>query len=89
METHISATEASRTFSEIVDRVHDGGEHFVVERGGEPVCRIEPVGAPKRCTGADLAAVFSSLPRLDPDYLDTVEKLTRRQRRPPGLRWPR
>jgi hypothetical protein len=43
LESHISATEAARTFSDILNRVRYRGEAFVVERGGEPVCRISPV----------------------------------------------
>ena len=81
METHITAEEASRTFTDLLERVHDSGERFVVEQAGEPMCRIEPVGLPKKCTGADLAALFRSLPPLDADYLDAVEKLTKRQPR--------
>ena len=40
----ISATEAARSFSDVVARVHYRGEEFVVEKGSEAVCKISPVG---------------------------------------------
>ncbi len=41
----ISATEAARGFSEMLDAVEHRGQSFVVVRGGHPVARLEPVAA--------------------------------------------
>lgn len=38
----ISATEAARRFSEILDAVEHRGESFVIVRKGRPVARMEP-----------------------------------------------
>ena len=84
----ISATDASRNFSEILNRVKYRGESFIIERGGERMCEIRPV-APTRFTGADLVALVRSLPKVDDDYLDTVEELTRSQKKMPRSRWER
>ncbi|HXV62255.1 MAG TPA: prevent-host-death protein [Vicinamibacteria bacterium] len=84
----LSATEASRNFSEIMNRVKYRGETFVIERGGEPICEVRPA-TPSRFTGADLAALLRSLPRVDDDYLDTLEELTRSQDRVPESPWKR
>jgi prevent-host-death family protein len=81
METRISATVAARKFSDIVNRVRYRGEVFVIERGGEPVCRIVPAGA-VRCTLAEFVKHLRSGPKPDPGYWDTLEAITRRQ---PGL----
>ena len=78
MESHISATVAARTFSELLSRVRYRGESFVVERGGEAVCRIVPAGPPK-CTVADLIRVLEAAPRPDEEYLQTVRSLSKRQ----------
>jgi len=43
MKSEISATEAARRFSEILNRVRYRNESFVVKRGGAPVCEIVPV----------------------------------------------
>lgn len=47
----LSATEAARRFSELLDAVEDGGESFLVQRHGRTVARIGPA------TGARGAAV--------------------------------
>ena len=84
----ISATDAARNFSDLINRVYYKGETFVVERGGEPVCEISPV-APTKFTGADFVELLSSLPRPDREYFDLLEELNKGQ--PPlGLsRWER
>jgi prevent-host-death family protein len=40
----LSATEAARRFSEVLDRVEQGGESYVVLRHGRPVATIGPAG---------------------------------------------
>lgn len=88
MESHISATEAARSLSELLNRVRYRGESFVVERGGEAVCRIVPAGPP-RCTVADLVRVLKVAPRPDAEYLDGVEAASRGQTRLPKGPWGR
>jgi antitoxin (DNA-binding transcriptional repressor) of toxin-antitoxin stability system len=39
----ISATEAARGFSDLLDDIEHRGQSFVVIRGGHPVARLEPV----------------------------------------------
>lgn len=82
----MSATEAARNFSEILNRVLYRGETFLVERGGEPVCEIRPT-RPIRFTGRDLEALLRSLPAVDDDYLDAVEESVRSQPRLPDSPW--
>lgn len=88
MESHISATEAARSLSDLLNRVRYRGESFVIERGGEAVCRIVPAGPP-RCTVADLVRVLKSAPRPDADYFDAVEEVTKNQPKLPKGRWER
>ena len=88
MESRISATLAARTFSDVLGRVRYRGETFVVERGGEAVCRIVPAGA-RTCTVRDLAGVLGAVPHPDAGYLDAVEDAIRRQPKMPKSPWPR
>jgi antitoxin (DNA-binding transcriptional repressor) of toxin-antitoxin stability system len=74
----VSATEAARTFSELVNRVHYRGETVLVERGGVPVCEITPA-KPPRFALSDLVGLLRGIPRPDSAYLDTVERVTRTQ----------
>lgn len=84
----ISATQAARSFSDLLNRIHYGGEAFVVERGGEPICEISPVG-PLRFTGANLLALLRSLPKPDAGFWDAVRKATRQETSVPQSPWER
>jgi antitoxin (DNA-binding transcriptional repressor) of toxin-antitoxin stability system len=88
MKTHISATEAARTFSELMNRVRDRGESFVVERGGKPICEISPA-APPKFTARQLASLLRSLPKPDEGYLALLEDLIAKRPKVAGSRWPR
>jgi prevent-host-death family protein len=88
MESRISATEAARNFSDVLNRVRYRGEVFVVERGAEPMCRITPASAP-RCTVSDFVRMLQAIPRPDDGYLDIVESLAHHQPPLPKSRWPR
>lgn len=83
----LSATQAARAFSDLLNRVRYRGEAFIIEREGEPICEITPVKP--RFTGADLLALFRSLPKPDASFWDAVEKASRQEPRVPGSRWVR
>jgi prevent-host-death family protein len=82
----VSATDAARHFSDLVNRVAYRGEEFVVERAGAPVCRIVPV-APTRCTVEELSHHLETLPLFDDEYRTVVRHLGRRQRKMPRPPW--
>lgn len=74
MKRRVTATEAAKKFSDILNRVAYRGETFVVERGGLPICEIIPARPPK-FTGKDFVALMRSLPRPDKSYLDAVDEV--------------
>ena len=78
MASHISAAEAAQTFPDVIERVRSHGVVFVVEREGEPVCRIEPM-IPVRRTVRDLVRLLQAAPRPDDAYLDVVEAFVQNQ----------
>ena len=88
MDIKVTATEAARTFADLLNRVRYRGESFVVERAGEPVCRISPATA-RRCTLADLVRVVESLRPAGPGFADAVEKARKRQPKLPRNPWGR
>ncbi len=51
----ITATEASRNFSRILDAVEHDGTSYVIVRHGAPVAQLSPV---VRCSGARLKALL-------------------------------
>jgi prevent-host-death family protein len=89
MKSEISATDAARRFSEVVNRVRYRNETFVVKRGGVPVCEIVPVRSTKDFRGSDLAELLRSLPHPGEEYLDTVEKNVRKQPKTQKSKWRR
>ena len=74
----VSATEAARHFSDLINRVCYRGELYIVERGGKAMCTLSPVDA-RRCTGAELLSVLTTLPHPPEEFLAAVEDVTRRQ----------
>jgi antitoxin (DNA-binding transcriptional repressor) of toxin-antitoxin stability system len=88
MKTHVTATEAARKFSEILNRVAYKGETFVVERSGRPVCEISPPETEGIST-KELVEILRSGPHPDKGYLKTLEKLTRNQPSVAPSQWER
>lgn len=88
MESHLTATEAARNFSDLVSRVLYRGEVFVIERGGQPVCRIVPA-RPAKFTLRDLAHLLKTIPKPDPGYWDVIEDSNRKQPALPKSPWER
>lgn len=88
MKSRISATEAVRSFSELMNRVRYRGESFLVERGGKPVCEILPPG-PSKFSGAELAGLLRALPKPDAEYLSIVEELIEKQPKVADSGWQR
>lgn len=88
MKVSISATDAVRTISDLLNRVRYRGEGFVVERGGKPICEIQPA-APLKLTGADLADLLASLPKRDDEYSCLVDDLIAKQAKVGDSGWPR
>lgn len=86
MESHLSATQAARTFSDLLNRVRYRNEEFVIERSGEPLCRMVPV---KRTglTGAALKSILTTLPRPDAEYWTELEGIVRNQPQLPDSKW--
>ncbi len=76
MSNHIiSATEASRNFSIILNKVHYQGEHFDIKRGKEIIAQIIPVAHQKTSMKVkDLKEFFKHLPTLEADDQSAFEK---------------
>lgn len=78
----ISATEASRSFSRVLDQAEHDGESFVIERHGRPVAELRP--APKRSTVADLIDFLENVPLPDPDFRRDMLEIIEESRRDVG-----
>lgn len=87
----ISATQAARNFSEIVNQVRFRRQRYTIMRGGKPVAEIAPVEAAPPRTLDELLDVLRELPSLGEDaeaFRRDVERAIRRAPRlPTGRAW--
>jgi prevent-host-death family protein len=67
----ISATDAARNFSDILDAVEHRGEHFTIVRRGKVVAQLDPVSTGH---GADVKALLHGH-RRDPEFGRDIESV--------------
>ena len=75
--TKITATEASRNFSDVLNRVEYQGESFVIERNGRVIGRLEPEKSYP--TGEELARALAQLPKPDPEFWKDLQDIHENQ----------
>lgn len=79
----VSATEAARRFSDVLDAVETDGESFLVLRHGRPVARIGPATGQQ---GSAVKSLLRGAPR-DPTWLDELRR-ARASTQPVDRHWP-
>jgi antitoxin (DNA-binding transcriptional repressor) of toxin-antitoxin stability system len=66
MDKHVTATQAVRNFSEILNTIKFQGTHYVIERGGKPIATMKPVKEEtSSVTLGNLKGLLKRLPKLD------------------------
>ena len=86
----ISATEAARSFSEVLNQVQYRDMSFSIERGKKVVARLVPPALPVGLALADLNRLFAGLPHLasaEASQWRAEVKTLRRARRPQTRKW--
>lgn len=81
----ISATEASRGFSDLLSRV-SGGEIVEIDRHGDVVAIVAPPRRRTR-TGEELLNLLNDLPRPDRGFAEDIARLGELTLNP-GEPWP-
>ena len=83
MPKTINATDAVRTFSDILNSVKYQHESYTIIRGGKPAAALVPIDTlPVQKTLADLSEFIKSLPKLGEDvdgFLSDIEEAVRKQ----------
>lgn len=64
----MTATEASRNFSTLLDSI-ERGETVTITRGNRPIAEITPA---RRRTGADLRAALAGIPAPDDRFAEDI-----------------
>jgi len=86
----ISATEAARSFSEVLNQVQYRDTSFSIERGKKVVARLVPPTVPGGLPLADLNRLFGGLPHLgaaEAKKWKSEVRAMRRARRPQVRKW--
>ena len=83
--SRMSATDAARTFSDVLNRVA-AGEEIEVTRSGAPVAVIAPPKA-RLMSAERFRELIATAPRPDDDFQDDLLAL-RESLGPPGEPWP-
>jgi prevent-host-death family protein len=82
----MTATEAGRAFSDLLDRVV-AGEALEITRGGVPVAVIGPARA--RFVSAErVRDLLRSLPPVDESFVRDLEEIRQSAGPPPESHWP-
>ena len=87
MNKEVTATEAARSFSDLLNRVCYGGETFDVIRGGKIVARLVAPPSRRRITVRDLLGLFSRLEDPDDAMADDLVRIQAEQPELPGDAW--
>ena len=88
MERTITATELARNLSDILSRIRYRGESFVVERNGEPVASLGPIGAPLGISARELIARLGDLALPGDGFADDLEAIQAAQPPAEAAAWP-
>jgi prevent-host-death family protein len=73
----MTATEVARSFSSVLNRVHDG-EEIEITRNGATVAVLRPPPAKKRRPTADeIQAVLDTLEPFDDEFVEHVKEARR------------
>lgn len=80
----ITATAASRSFADLLDRVERRREAYVVERRGKRIAEIVPARTSSGAgsTVADLLDAVAMSPGPDRHFLDDLRRIRRSQGKP-------
>ena len=86
MVTRIMATELARSLSDILSRVRDRGERFIIERNGEPVATLMPPEPKQRTTFRELGAKLRDVSWPLEGFADDLEEIqsTQTKTEPPS-----
>jgi antitoxin (DNA-binding transcriptional repressor) of toxin-antitoxin stability system len=72
----LSATEVSRNFSSVIDRVN-AGEEIEIVRNGTPIAELRRPSRPQGISTVALRELLEGLPPVDEDFARDVEEASR------------
>lgn len=88
METTITATELSRSLSDVLNRVKYKGERFRVQRNGETIATIVPAKHIRGVTLDEIIAKVGDLYVPGDGFADDLEAIQAEQGMAEFVEWP-
>ena len=86
MEKVITATEAVKDFSALLNSIKFRGDHYIIHRSGKPVASMLPFKeATKSRSLKELKLILDDLPRLNEDIDDFAAVLEELRKHQPSL----
>ncbi len=82
MEHRVSSQELLEKLGEILSRVRDRGDSFVVERDGDPVARIVPLGEKAAVSLREAFTAWRGVGAPEPGFADDLERVGAADRAP-------
>jgi len=79
MNSTITATEAARSFSDLLNRVRYRGETFRIVRSGEDVAELRAASRQSRITLRELFDKVKARKPKDTDFADDLEQIQAEQ----------
>jgi prevent-host-death family protein len=79
MTTTVTATEAARKFSDLLNRVLYRGESFVIVRNGEEVAQLTAVPPRPTLTWAQIFERLAAARTGDPTFAEDIERIRAEQ----------
>lgn len=81
----ISATDAARNFSDLLNRVGFRGERYTIARGGKAIAYLTPATSPVTRVLGELPDLLRKLPSLGKDAMPFARDVSRAVRKSPAL----
>lgn len=75
MSQRVTATEAARRFSDLLNRVRYAGESFVIVRGDEEIGQLVPAEPNRPLTLRGLLDILASEGAPDPELADDLQRI--------------
>jgi prevent-host-death family protein len=88
MSQRVTATEAARNFSDLLNRVRYGRETFLIVRGGEEIGQLAPAGPDRSITLRELVELVRREAAPDPEFAQDLEDIQREQPPAGEMPWP-
>ena len=85
MDHRISAAELMKKLGDVLERIRDDSDSFVIERNGDPVARLIPLPGRSGSSLREALAAWRAAGDPDPEFGDDHERIGAADRPPENV----